>query len=219
MPKMPPRNKTLTKKLKHLWEKGLSEAAQDPDKYQREKQTREDKTKPFHGFNSKTGEAQPAELPEIKPGTVIWAGRFRNRPAIITKVYKDEKGKLKYEMTPIPQGRKHVKVRNILPFAIMEPADAAKYRKQYDDEQREKRKKSARVVERYLAANELEAMEPSPRGRTVWASEDGMHRVSKNEGVFHSQFRIGRQWYTDDSFEDFKDALRAVRVATVGNHG
>jgi hypothetical protein len=162
---------------------------------------------------------QAVKLPEIKPGTVIWAGRFRNRAAIITKVWTDEKGKLKYEMIPIPQGRKHPKQRNILPFKPMEPEDAAKYRKMFDDEQKEKRKKSARVVERYLAANEVGAMEPSARGRTVWASEDGMHRVSKNEGVFHSQFRIGRQWYTDDSFEDFKDALRAVRVATVRNHG
>ena len=77
------------------------------------------------------------QMPEIKPGLLVWMGRFRNRAGIISRVW-DEDGKPKYEVIPIPQGRKHPKQRNLLPFKPMDESDSAKYRKMYDDEQREK---------------------------------------------------------------------------------
>jgi phosphoketolase len=141
-------------------------------------------------------------MPEIKPGLVIWMGRFRNRAGIITKVF-DDNGKLKYEVVPIPQGRKHPKVRNVLPFKPMNSDDTAKYRKMYDDEQKERKKKSAAIVGRYL--NE------------VWASEDGQCRVFEDDGSFQSQFRLGSQWYDEgDTYHTLKDALRAVRLSMSG---
>lgn len=94
---------------------------------------------------------QAPVLPAIKPGNLIWTGRFRNRPAIISKVWS-ENGVLKFELIPIPQGRKHPKVRNLLPFRLMEPADAAKYKAIYDAEQRQRRQKTARVMLRHLAS-------------------------------------------------------------------
>lgn len=87
-------------------------------------------------------------MPEIKPGMLVWGGRFRNRAGIITRVWYED-GKLKYELTPIPQGRKHTKIRNLLPFKIMSPEDSAKYLKLYEAEKLERAKKASVVVERF----------------------------------------------------------------------
>lgn len=70
----------------------------------------------------------------VAPGDFIWVGRFRNRPAIVTDIKKDEKGTLKYTYEPVPLGRKKPKTRNLLPYRAMTQEDAAKYKKIYDEE-------------------------------------------------------------------------------------
>ena len=91
---------------------------------------------------------QPVKIPTPKPGDFIWVGRFRNRAAIVTKVFVDDKGAVKYEFEPVPKGRKKSKVRNLLPYRPMSQEDTAKYKRIYDDETAEIRakKKAAEVL-------------------------------------------------------------------------
>lgn len=167
----------------------------------------------------------PVQMPEIKPGMLVWGGRFRNRPYYITKVFSEE-GKLKYEMVAVPQGRKHPKVRNILPFKPMNAEDSAKYKKMYEDDQRERRSKAAavaarhqdaKVVSRYLEAVS-ETRLPSMRaqaGKAVWASECGKYRIQDTgagQQRFQVQFKIGRSWYDDYGWPNLKVALREIRA-------
>ena len=70
----------------------------------------------------------------IAPGDFIWVGRFRNRPAIVTDISKDDKGTLKYTYEPVPKGRKKPKTRNLLPYRVMTQEDSAKHKQIYDEE-------------------------------------------------------------------------------------
>lgn len=80
-------------------------------------------------------DSPPVETPAPKPGQLIWVGRFKNRPAIVTKVYREgDHNTPKYEYEPIPKGRKKPKSRNLLPFRPMNQEDAAKWKKVYDEE-------------------------------------------------------------------------------------
>lgn len=107
-------------------------------------------------------ESKPVETPAPKPGQLIWVGRFKNRPAIVTKVYLEgEKATPKYEYEPIPKGRKKPKVRNLLPYRSMNQEDSDKWKKVYDEETEKirakaKEKKAAAVlVMRVLARADL----------------------------------------------------------------
>lgn len=104
----------------------------------------------------------PVTIPTPKPGDFIWVGRFRNRPAIVTKVFLDDKGSAKYEFEPVPKGRKKPKTRNLLPYRPMNQEDSAKYKKIYDEETAEIRakKRAAEVVTLKVLAR-------------AWASEQG----------------------------------------------
>lgn len=168
----------------------------------------------------------PVQMPDIKPGMLVWGGRFRNRPYYITKVFSEE-GKLKYEMVAVPQGRKHPKVRNILPFKPMNAEDSAKYKKMYEDEQAEKRQKSAtvavryrdaKIVSRYLDALAEARMPPTKgdsHGHVLWASECGKYRIQDNragENRFQVQVKMGRSWYDDRGWPSLKTALREIRA-------
>jgi hypothetical protein len=87
----------------------------------------------------------------IVPGDFIWVGRFRNRPAIVTDISKDDKGTLKYTYEPVPKGRKKPKTRNLLPYRVMTQEDAAKHKALYDEETEKirakaKEKKSASMT-------------------------------------------------------------------------
>lgn len=158
-----------------------------------------------------------AKLPEIKPGMFIWGGRFKNRAYRITRIFTDDKGKLKYEMVAVPQGRKHPKVRNVLPFAIMDAEDSAKHKKLYDDEQREKatsKKAAEKVAARFLESG-VEGTSVMPKasseGRLMWECESGKYRVKEASGAYQIQLKMGRSWYDADVYSTLKDALRELR--------
>lgn len=91
---------------------------------------------------------QPVTIPTPKPGDFIWVGRFKNRGAIVTRVFLDDKGTAKYEFEPIPKGRKKPRVRNLLPYRAMNQEDSAKFKKLYDEETAKIRakKKAAEVM-------------------------------------------------------------------------
>jgi hypothetical protein len=84
----------------------------------------------------------------------VWYGRFKNRPGIVTKVFKDDKGTAKVEVEPVPKGRKKPKTRNILPYRAMNEEDSAKHKKIYDEETKKlrERKKQAQLQVLKIAA-------------------------------------------------------------------
>lgn len=162
----------------------------------------------------------PVQKPEVKPGMFIWTGRFRNRPAVVSRVW-NENGKVKFEIIPVPQGRKHPKERNLLPFKPMNAEDTEKYKAIYEDERKKRENKKTAVAVRYSRAKASQTVEDSePAGVTVWASENGMCRIQdmgSGPQRFQSLYRVGSVWCEEIGWPSLKEALRDLRLAKQGS--
>jgi hypothetical protein len=154
------------------------------------------------------------KIPDPKPGMFVWFGRFKNRAGIITDVRREGET-LKVEIEPVPKGRKKSKTRNLLPYRLMNEEDSAKFKKIYDEETEQLRKKKAAVASRYRTAQASQFVEDDdPAGITVWASEDGMCRIQdmgSGPQRFQSLHRSGSVWCEDMGWPSLKAALRDLR--------
>lgn len=154
------------------------------------------------------------KIPDPKPGSFVWFGRFKNRAGIITDVRREGET-LKVEIEPVPKGRKKSKTRNLLPYRLMNEEDSAKFKKVYDEETEQLRKKKTAIAERYCQALDAQLEDSSPAGVTVWASEDGLCRIQdmgSGPQRFQSLHRTGSVWCEDMGWPSLKEALRSLRT-------
>lgn len=162
-----------------------------------------------------SAEMSVSNLP-FKEGDYIQYGRFKNKAGKLSKIWVDDKGVIKIEITPVPKGRKKVRTMGLFHIRKMDETALAKARAAEAEEAKKNALKNARIVDRYMSAMSAPVGMPrAERGRSIWASACGKYRIQDlgaGQDRFQVQFKVGRSWYDDQAWPDLKVALREIRA-------